>query len=57
MYRYQLQELPDGRWRWTVFNEDRKTLRSGSAKDEQEAKAAAQYVIDALKRVARKPSF
>jgi uncharacterized protein YegP (UPF0339 family) len=57
MYKYNLEELPDGRWRWTVVGENRKTLRSGSAKDEHEAKLAALYAIDALKREARKSSF
>jgi hypothetical protein len=54
MYKYHLEELPGGRWRWTVFREDHKSLRSGSAKDEHEAKLAALYAIDRLKREARK---
>jgi hypothetical protein len=37
MYSYRLEALPDGRWRWTVFGEDRKALIRGNAKDEHEA--------------------
>jgi len=54
MYKYHLEELPGGRWRWTVFREDHKSLRRGSTKDEHEAKLAALYAIDRLKREARK---
>ena len=57
MYSYRLEALPDGRWRWTVFGEDRKALRRGNAKDEHEAKLAVLRAIDALKIQARKPSF
>ena len=56
IYSYITEALPDGRWRWTVFGEDRKPVRSGSAKDEQEARLAALHAIDALK-IHRKPSF
>jgi len=38
--------LPDGRWRWTVFGGDHKAVRSGTEKDEQEAKVAALKAID-----------
>jgi hypothetical protein len=57
MYTYLVEGLPDGRWRWTVFREDRKAVRSGSAKDEREAKLAALHAIDALKVQDRKGSF
>jgi hypothetical protein len=48
-YTYLVEALPDGRWRWTIFDENRKVFRSGSAKNEEEAKLAALYAIDALK--------
>jgi hypothetical protein len=40
-YSYLVELLPDGRWRWTVFREDRNAVKSGSAKDEREAKLHA----------------
>jgi hypothetical protein len=56
-YRYIVESLPDGRWRWTVFGEDRKAVRSGSAKDEHAAKLAATNAIEQLKIQNRKPNF
>jgi hypothetical protein len=56
-YSYIVESLPDGRWRWTVFGEGRKAVRSGSAKDEHAAKLAAVNAIDELKMRDRKPSF
>jgi len=46
MYSYRVEGLPDGRWRWTVFGGDYKAVRSGTEKDEQEAKVAALKAID-----------
>ena len=40
MYSYLVEGLPDGRWRWTVFGGDNKAVRSGTAKEEDEAKVA-----------------
>jgi len=57
MYSYLVELLPDGRWRWMVFREDRKVVRSGSAKDEREAKLRALHSIEALKIQDRKGSF
>ena len=57
MYSYIVESLPDGRWRWTVFGERRKAVRSGSAKDEHAAKLAAVNAIDELKMRDRKPSL
>jgi hypothetical protein len=57
MYSYLVERLPDGRWRWTVFREDRKAVRSGTAKDEREAKLHALHSIEALKIQDRKGSF
>jgi hypothetical protein len=57
IYSYIVESLPDGRWRWTVFGEDRKAVRSGSAKDEHAAKLAALNAIDHLKIQDRKSSF
>jgi hypothetical protein len=57
IYTYLVEGLPDGRWRWTVFDEDRKVVRSGSSKDEQEAKLTALHAIDALKLQERPPRF
>jgi hypothetical protein len=48
-YSYIVESLPDGRWRWTVFGEGHKAVRSGSAKDEHAAKLAAVNAIDELK--------
>ena len=56
-YIYRVEALPNGRWRWTVFGEERKVLRRGNAKDEHEARLAALHAIDALKIRDRKPSF
>ena len=56
-YSYIVENLPDGRWRWTVFGEGGKAARSGSAKDEHAAKLAAVNAIDELKMRDRKPSF
>jgi hypothetical protein len=50
MYSYLVEDLPDGRWRWTVFGGDRKAVRSGSARSEQEAKLAALKAMDELKK-------
>jgi hypothetical protein len=49
MYSYLVEGLADGRWRWTVFGGDRKAARSGTAKREDEATAAALNAIDELK--------
>ena len=57
MHSYIVESLPDGRWRWTIFGEGRKAVRSGSAKDEHAAKLAAVNAIDELKMRDRKPSF
>jgi hypothetical protein len=46
MYSYFVEDLPDGRWRWTVFGDDHKAVRSGTGKGEQEAKVAALKAID-----------
>ena len=54
-YSYIVDSLPDGRWRWTVFGEGHKVVRSGSAKDEHAAKLAAVNAIDELKMRDRKP--
>ena len=56
-YSYIVESLPDGRWRWTVFGEDGKAVRSGSAEDERAAKLAAVDAIDELKMRDRKPNF
>jgi hypothetical protein len=56
-YSYIVEGLPDGRRRWTVFAENRQAVRSGSTKDEHEAKVAAQNAIEQLKIQDRKGSF
>jgi hypothetical protein len=56
-YSYLVELLPDGRWRWTVFREDRNAVKSGSAKDEREAKLHALHSIEALKIQDRKGSI
>jgi hypothetical protein len=57
LYSYLVGSLPDGRLRWKVFRENRKVIRSGSAKDKHETELAALYAIDALKIQDRKRSF
>jgi len=57
MYSYLVEGLPDGRLRWTVFGDDRKAVRRGSAKCEHEAKLAAVKAIDQLKIQDRKTSL
>ena len=51
MYSYLVEGLPDGRWRWTVFGDDNKAVRSGTSKEEDEAKVAARNSIDELKKI------
>jgi len=49
MPSYLVEGLPDGQWRWTIFSENRKTVKTGSAKGEDDAKLAALNAIDELK--------
>jgi hypothetical protein len=54
MYSYLVEGLPDGRWRWTVFGDDNKAVRSGTSKEEDKPKVAARNSIDELKKLTRK---
>jgi hypothetical protein len=50
MYSYFIEGLGEGQWRWTVFGDDHKAVKSGIAKGEHEAKLAALNAIDELKK-------
>jgi uncharacterized protein YegP (UPF0339 family) len=50
MYSYLVEGLADGQWRWTVFGDNHKGVRTGTAKGEYEVKVAALKAIDELKK-------
>jgi hypothetical protein len=55
IYSYLVEGLADGQWSWTVFGDDHKPVRNGTAKGEHEAKVAALKAIDELMKLRRVP--
>jgi len=50
MYSYLVEGLPEGQWRWTIFSDDHRPVKSDTSQREHDARMAALKAIDELKK-------